>query len=323
LIGLLIPLIILVVLTPIVVVVWRLLLYPNIVAPLADRVRPKSAEELQKRAELAAEKQARLKEIELQKSVVKQVDEQLGDPVIQKLSIYTKGRQYDDSFAIEDKNEMFLGECGASKAKTIGSGELAAIEIWLFDKEDFVRTLAKEFVSEQAYNDPAIRSELDNKVDNPATDIIPVSEGAKLILETDQLRLQATVKSFTYGTAADLPPNSYFEAINIEVAVWQKAAAGVPRATPVAMPATPVAPSYGAAPVPPAVLPPAPTFNPPPMAPSSRPVAPTQPSAVPPASGAPAIRPLSPPLQPQRPPAPPPEDEDPFGGTGDFTPIGN
>lgn len=341
----LLPIIIVVILTPILVLVWRLLIQPNIAAPLLDKLRPKSKEELQKRAELQAEKQVRLAQIELSKNMVKEVDEQLGEPVIQKLSIYTKGRAYDDSFAIEDKNEMFLGECGASKAKTVGDGELAAIEVWLFDKEDFVRTLTKEFVSEFGFNDPATRAELDNKVDNPATDIVPVREGAKIIHETDALRLQAMVKSVTYGTNPALPPNSYFEAINIEIAVWQKAASGAPKPAvvgapaPVAMPA-PVAPMP--APATPSFAPPpaAPTYNPPasptPMPTMPRPAAsppaplprPAAPAPAQPQTGNPGIRPLSPPpLQPlqPRPSAPPPplppEDDDPFGGTGDFTPL--
>jgi len=219
--SLLVPIILVVVITPILLLIWRLLFYPNIVAPLWDKIRPKSEEELHRRKELHAEKQARLAPSKPEKSGV-EMDDVLGQPTIQKLSVYTKGRQFDDSFAIEDANDMFLGECGTSAAKTLGPGnDLAAIEVWLFDKEDFVRTLTKVFVSDLAYNDPAIRSELELKVENPATDIIPVSDGAKLILETDALRMQASVKSFNYGVGA-LPPNSHFDAINIEVAVWQK-----------------------------------------------------------------------------------------------------
>ena len=68
----------------------------------------------------------------------------------------TFGRAYDDSFSIEDanKDDEFLGECGATISETIGAGEpekVTAIEIWLFDKEDFVRTLTTVFVSEHAY----------------------------------------------------------------------------------------------------------------------------------------------------------------------------
>jgi hypothetical protein len=328
----LIPIILIVVITPILVLIWRLLFYPNIVAPLWDKLRPKSEEELQKRKELQVEKQARLAAIEAQKNLVVEVDEVLGEPTIQKLSVYTKGRQFDDSFAIEDANDAFLGECGASVAKALGaSNELAAVEVWLFDKEDFVRTLTKVFVSEYGYNDPAIRSELEPKVENPATDIIVVSEGARLILETDALRMQATVKSFSYGASA-LPPNSVFESINVEITVWQKqgAAAGMP------VTAAPMAANAPAAPLP--------TFDQQPTQPTSTSFSPLpsaspnygpspSPYSAPPSpspSPSPGFRPLSPPPMQPRPVQPPapmskPEDDDddPFGGTGDFTPLTN
>jgi hypothetical protein len=322
----LIPLIVVAILTPILVVVWRLLIYPNIVAPLRERFRPKSEEELLKKKELEAEKAARIAAIELQKGMAKHVDEQLGDPVMQKLAIYTKGRAFDESFAIEDADEMFLGECGASKSKTLGdSNELAAVEIWLFDKEDFVRTLTKIFCSEHAYNDPAIRSELDNKVDDPANDIVVIRDGAQIHLDTNALRVTATVKSLTYGSTPGLPPNSHFEKLNIEIAAWQKAgkAVGIGTAPVMAappMPAPAPMPSYAPPPVQPAPqFAPPPSVQPRPLTPpplSPQPMSPqTQPN--------PAMRPLSPPpLQPQ-PPRPAPQDDDPFGGTGDFTPLSN
>ncbi len=340
-----IPLILIIVITPILVLVWRLLFYSNVVAPILDKIRPKSEEEIQKRKELEAERKAHQVAMEAQKDMVVEIDEELGEPLTQKLSVYTKGRMFDDSFAIEDANDMFLGECGATIAKTLGDAkDLAAIEIWLFDKEDFVRTLTKVFVSEHAYNDPAIRSELEPKVENPATDIVVVKDNAKLVLETDALRMQATVKAFTYGSGGSLPPNSHFDSLSIEIAAWEKLKVGssAPAVPPIPpMPGTipasttpmPVAPTTPIAPPPTApVQPAAPQpLAPPPMSPSQ----PTQPNpafspppAFNPPPAAPAsspadrgIRPLSPPPL-QRPPAPP-DDDDPFGGTGDFTPISN
>lgn len=303
----LLPALLIVVLTPIAVVVWRLLIYPNIFAPLIDRLRPKSQEELLKRKELEEEKKVRLMQIEAQKNLVVQVDEQLGQPLMQKLSIYTKGRVFDDSFAIEDKDENFLGECGAAKAKTLGDNELAGVEIWLFDKEDFANTWTKAFLSEYVYNDPAARAEVENKVDNPATDLVMVREGAKLVLDTDALRVQATVKSVSYSATPGLPPNSVFENLQIEIAAWYKVGKGVPSAAPAPVPA-----AYA----PPPMSPPPPTFTPQTMPTAAPP--PTY-APPPPSQSSPTIRPLSPPpFQAQ-----PPQDDDPFGGTGDFTPINN
>ena len=333
LLSFIVPIILVVVITPIVVVVWRLLLYPNIFAPLWDKIRPKSEEELERRRKAEIDKQARLQAIEAQKSMEVAVDAELGEPLMQRLSVYAKGRQYDDSFAIETEADEFLGECGAAISKTIGdSNELTAVEIWLFDKDDFVRTLTKIFASEHALNDPAIRADLESKVEDPANDLILVREGANLFLDTNAIRVHATVKSVTFGSEPGLPPNSHFEAMNIEIAAWHKQGNGAsaPAAPPMpAMPTTQAAPMAApppSAPPPPMTAPPTSPAAMPPAAPS--PSQPTEP--ITPAGSTPQpLRPLSPPpLQPTSPVTPPPPpatmpppEDDPFGGTGDFTPL--
>jgi hypothetical protein len=227
-------------------------------------------------------------------------DSTLGAPVVRKMSVYLAGRgQYDESFSIEDSNDMFLGECGATIAETIGAGEpekVTAVEVWLFDKDDYVRTVTKVLVSEYAYNDPALRSKLETK-----GELVLIQPGATAILETNTLHMQVRVMDMTYGTGP-LPANSYFERFTLELAVWQRQ--GVPAA---AVPA----PAFAAPVAPAAYTPPVP-YTPAP--------APQQPAA-------PAPQPYAPPT-PYTPPAPPPsppprrDEDDPFGGTGDFTPIG-
>src|SRR5262249_42616741 len=140
----------------------------------------------------------------------------LGPPVVRHVSIYNPGRAYDDSFSIEDaaKDDEFLGECGSTISETIGVGDpekVTAIEIWLFDKEDFVRTLTSVFVSEHAYNDPALRSKLE-----PKGELVVAKPGAILKLDTNTLRLQARIVDMAYGTGP-LPPNSYFDKMTIEI----------------------------------------------------------------------------------------------------------
>ncbi|MBC8099439.1 MAG: hypothetical protein H7Y11_08345 [Armatimonadetes bacterium] len=275
--------------------VWALLIKPNIWDKFYDAVTPKSAAELERRR---SEKENRdrirqQKEDEEKMRVTTAAEASTnpyGAPVMQKLSIYTKGRSFDDSFAIEDANDMFLGECGATIAKNIGdTNEPAAIEIWLFDKDDFVRTLNKLFVSEHAFNDPVIRAELDNRVDDPVNDLIMIRAGSVITLQTGALLLQAKVLEMKYGENGVLPPNSYFETLRLQVETWQKAggdASKIPVSAPMAV-AAPIA-----API---LVPPAPSFAPPPTTPGTMP----------------------PPLPPRR-----QIDDDPFGGTGDFTPVG-
>jgi hypothetical protein len=279
---------------------------PIVVEPIAKRFAPKSESSASTKAEISAIQEAKKLRAAMKEDVpvnVGTVD--LGPPVTRHISIYTPGRQYDDSFSIETSDEEFLGECGVAISETIGVGSperVTAIEVWLFDKEDFVRTLTKVFASEHAFNDPAIRSKLE-----PKGEIVMVQPGAVAVLETNTLRLQARIVDVQYGTGP-LPANSNFEKLTVELATWRKDASSAPEPMAVA----PAIPSYAP---PPAPLPSAP--------PSPFGSSPT------PLGGAPAPRPLGgasplppPPLPgPPRAPAPPAGDDDPFGGTGDFTPI--
>jgi hypothetical protein len=287
----------------IIALVGRILIYPNIIEPIIKRLRGQTAasdEATQKtidamRAARAAEAQA--------KETAAPVDSELGAPVIRRMSVYLMGRgQYDDSFEIEDSAGMFLGECGAAISETVGEGEPAkvtAIEVWLFDKDDFVRTMTGVLASEYAYQDPALRSKLETK-----GDMVLMKPGAVVTLDTNSLRLQARVVEMAYGQGP-LPPNSFLEKMTLEIAVWRKA--GVPAA------ARPAA-------VPPPLPPEKPLpldipFTPPPVVPAARPATPAMPTEASPFS------PRPPQGAPAGPPKPPPDD-DPFGGTGDFTPIG-
>lgn len=300
---------------------WRLIIKTNIWDPFWEAVRPKSDEEREakkkRQEDIALRKAQRQEEAKLREaSAAAAATNPYGAALIQKFSTYTRGRSYDDSFAIEDEEQTFYGECGAAIAKTIGEEkEPTAFEIWLFDKEDFVRTLTKIFVTEYAYNDPAIRAELDPKVENPATDIVLAAPGQIITLETDLLLLQAKIEKMVYGNG-QLPPNSYILESNILMEAWYKgegavtapAAPATPAATPTPMPPPPQAP------------PPQQNYNPPMSAPSGQPAptyTPPMPSPNPPPPAAPP--PISPPVLP---PEEPKEDDDPFGGTGDFTPVG-
>jgi hypothetical protein len=289
---------------------------PIVVEPIQKRMRPRSESDAGTRAEIAAIQESRKLREAMQAEVPVNIGAaDLGPPVSRHISIYTPGRQYDDSFSIETADEEFLGECGVAISETIGVGtpeKVTAIEVWLFDKEDFVRTITQVFASEHAYNDPAIRSKLE-----PKGEIVLAKLGAVAVLETNTLRLQARIVDMQYGTGP-LPANSYFEKLTIELATWRKegAAVGVP------------APMAAAS----AVPAPAPSYAPPPPTPAPAMPSPFDDTSPGPAGGSPMQRPFGgsgmtplkpPPMQspPPRPGAPPPGDDDPFGGTGDFTPI--
>ncbi len=140
-------------------------------------------------------------------------------PVCEFVSAYLTGDDYyDDSFSIEDESGGFLGETGAGISETIGVGapkKVAAIEVWLFDKND-IRTITKVIMSEHAYNDEAIRANL-----APKGQAVLARPGLPVELETQTLRIVATIRNLKYGEGP-LPPNSYFDNLTLDIAAYPK-----------------------------------------------------------------------------------------------------
>lgn len=143
----------------------------------------------------------------------------LAPPITQTMTTYVLGDDlYDESFSIDTAGGEFLGEYGVGVSETVGVGEpkkVAALEIWLFDKND-IKTATKVLMSEYAYNDPNIRARLE-----PKGELVVVKQGEQVLLETATLQLLATVIDMEYGTGA-MPQNSYFERITLELAIWPR-----------------------------------------------------------------------------------------------------
>ncbi len=219
---------------------------------------------------------------------------QFGAPVMQTVSTYIKGQAYDDSFAIEmgpDQGNQFLGETGISVATRVGN-ELQSVEFWGFDMAA-QETLTKVFAAPAALSDPALISAVANRVKDPTTDIIAAEPGACLIVDSSAIQIRAEVKSVlcNYGGGT---PNSGIETLQIELVAWykQNQGASVPAA---AYPAPAQSPFNEYADL--QIRPPAQAASPsPPPAPAGS------------ASSPAAKRPED-------------EEEDPFGGTGNFMPY--
>lgn len=145
----------------------------------------------------------------------------LAPPITQTMTTYVLGDDlYDESFSIDTGGGDFLGEYGVGVSETIGVGEpkkVAALEIWLFDKND-IKTATKVLMSEHAYNDPNIRARLE-----PKGELVVVKAGEQVLLETLTLQLLATIVDMDYGTTA-MPQKSYFDRITLELAIWPRAA---------------------------------------------------------------------------------------------------
>jgi len=142
-----------------------------------------------------------------------------GAPLAQFVTAYTLGDDhYDPSFSIELENGEFMGECGVGISETIGVGspnKVTAFEIWLFDKND-IRTVTTVLMSEYAFHDEALQAKLAPKGEPQLAQV-----GETLVLETKSLRVQARIAESEYG-AGDLPANSFFENLSVDLAAWVK-----------------------------------------------------------------------------------------------------
>jgi hypothetical protein len=140
-------------------------------------------------------------------------------PMSQFMTTYMQGDDlFDDSFSIDSPAGEFLGECGVGISESIGVGEpkqVAAFEIWLFDKND-IQTVTKVLMSSHAFSDESLRQRLAAKGEPFQAD-----PGSEMVLDTATLRLVARVVDMSYGGGA-MPAGSYFERITLELAVWQK-----------------------------------------------------------------------------------------------------
>lgn len=385
--SLLLPILIILIATPILVVVWRLLIYDNIIAPILRGInetrnpdlrvkRIKEAEERQRIRDQRAAADALRKESDAAAAADAAAGrgDNLGPAVMQALYIYSKGRSFDESSEIELKTGEFLGQCGAVIAEAVDP-DPTAIEVWLFDMFDQLN-LKKVLITETAYGNPSIRAAVEDSVEDPANDVIVATPGAAVILETQKLRLQAKLAALTVS------PDGRFDNFNLQLQAWNKDKASAPIGAPAPVAVVPSSTLFEAppapAPLPSAPLPSAPAqrpitdyddlqFDPPPPLAAPRPapvappparpitdyddiqfdpppVAPLRPASPPPAPAQrpitdyddiqfdpppiPGGRPPAPPIQPLRPSAPPPapgfgDEDDPFGNTGDFTPLGN
>lgn len=132
---------------------------------------------------------------------------------------YTLGSdRYDVSFPLESPQQEFLGECGMGVSETIGEGapeKVIALDLWLFDKAD-VRTVTQILMSEYAFNNPGLRA----KVAKGAA--VLAAKDKTLTLETQSLRVQATIVELIYAPDPNLPPNSYFQKLTVEIAAVLK-----------------------------------------------------------------------------------------------------
>ncbi|MEN8171316.1 MAG: hypothetical protein ABFS03_00385 [Chloroflexota bacterium] len=142
-------------------------------------------------------------------------------PMAQYMTTYMFGDSlFDDSFSIDSPSGKFLGECGVGIAEpSMGVGDpkkVAAFEIWLFDQRD-IQTVTKVVLSDFAFSDEVLREQFETK--GKLALAVP---GSEIVLETATLRVVARVVDMDYGQDNELPPQSFFGRMTVELAVWQQ-----------------------------------------------------------------------------------------------------
>lgn len=135
---------------------------------------------------------------------------------------YTLGQDnYDEFFTIETEDGAFLGESGMGILETVpgtSPKQVKAFDVGLFDKTD-ITTLSRVVMSEQAYNDPAMRSKVEA---NPQAEAILAEPGKEFTLETSAMRVKAKIEEMEYG-----PDNAYFNKLKMSLAVFVKEGANL------------------------------------------------------------------------------------------------
>ncbi len=130
---------------------------------------------------------------------------------------------YDMSFSIETPDGTFLGECGVSISEVLleePKQHVTAFEVWLFDKDD-IRTATKVLLSEYAWQDDTLQAKLRER-----GELVLAKPGETFDLETESLRVHVRVRAMEYGTNPQLPPNSFFSRLELDLEPARKTGAG-------------------------------------------------------------------------------------------------
>ncbi len=121
------------------------------------------------------------------------------------------------AFTIESPSHEFLGQCGIVISDVVGidGAQLVdAFDIWLFETRG-TRTISKVLASEHAFTNADLGAKLARK-----GELVLAEEGLIIILETESLRLSATVVDISYRDD-ELDSDSVFGRLKIHMVVEQ------------------------------------------------------------------------------------------------------
>jgi len=128
---------------------------------------------------------------------------------------YSLGQDnYEESFSVESPAGGFFGECGVSAAERLGKegpDKVTAFDLWLFDVASR-ETVTKVLLSDWGYKDDPLRTQLISR-----GGVILAEKGKVVTLETQNLRVDIKVVDFDYGSMEELPANSFFASLTLDM----------------------------------------------------------------------------------------------------------
>ncbi len=136
-------------------------------------------------------------------------------PIMQWNSNYTEGRTpYDESITLETEAKDFLGEAGIGMNTPVpGSGQKQVMDfdLWVFDKTD-INTYSRILMSEKAYNDSDIRSQVDM---NPLAEPVLAEKGMVVTIDSKTMRIEVTLEEVKFDET-----NTYFEELQVKMNIF-------------------------------------------------------------------------------------------------------
>jgi hypothetical protein len=141
-------------------------------------------------------------------------------PLVKFMSSYKSGDDlFDDLYNVDHPSGEWLGECGVEIADIVVEGspkKVCAFDVWLYDKNDS-ETVTNVLMSNYAFNNADIYAKLKSKGEPCLAD-----SGTTFNLETKTMRMIIRIADMGYGQAENLPLESYFDRVVLELAVWKK-----------------------------------------------------------------------------------------------------
>lgn len=122
--------------------------------------------------------------------------------------------KFDVAQSIKTPRKELAGETGLGISEKIGEGspdKVTAFDLWLFEKPR-VQTETRVLMSEFGYKDLTLRSKVARKGEP-----ILAEKGKTIYVETQGLAIEAHINELVYATHPNLPPNSHFQKLVVEI----------------------------------------------------------------------------------------------------------